>query len=92
MKPLPSAPHTKEDIEIWRQVLWMEWESGSMAQLWISFLENSLASDRRDAEKMYARMEAQAAGQANGYDWRTERRGWFPSDWGRASDEYLNPL
>jgi hypothetical protein len=55
-------------------------------------LHTSQLADRRDAEQMFERMKWQAEGFEYGYDWRTERRGWFPSDWGRASDEYLNPL
>lgn len=88
MKPLPIAPATEEDEAIWWRVT-----RGTFPfdPVMCSALVNP-DSDRRDAEQMFERMKWQAEGLEQGYDWRTERRGWFPSDWGRASDEYLNPL
>lgn len=50
-----------------------------------------IQADTRDADLMLKRMAVQAECFAKGYDWRTERRGWFPSDWGCASDKGLNP-
>jgi hypothetical protein len=88
MKRLPVAPLTQEDIRIWMRVITFSGASANQI-----YANSGFQADRRDAEKMHERMEWQAIGlREQGYDWRTERRGWFPSDWGRASDEYLNPL
>ena len=87
MKPLPMAPFTNEEFEAVAGCQDAPGISGMQI-----FALHSQAADRRDAEQMFERMKWQAEGLEQGYDWRTERRGWFPSDWGRASDEYLNPL
>jgi hypothetical protein len=90
MKPLPAAPLTYDDMMIWRRVCGL---AGYHAYFRLGCLEmKGQRADRRDAEQMFERMKWQVEGLEQGYDWRTERRGWFPSDWGRASDEYLNPL
>jgi hypothetical protein len=89
MKPLPVAPLTPEDRVIWLRA-WDRVQGTPGAFTAIRYIART--SDRRDAAQMFERMKWQAEGFEQGYDWRTERRGWFPSDWGRASDEYLNPL
>jgi hypothetical protein len=87
MKPFPPAQLTPEDFQIlcglWPGRPW--WKSKLLP------IGHSICGDRRDAEAMWKRVSAQAECWANGYDWITERRGWFPSDWGNASEWRLNP-
>jgi hypothetical protein len=87
MKPCRALSLTDEELKPWQQV-----KDRIGYPACNVFAHHSRESDRRDAEKMFQRMEWQARCFKNGYDWRTERRGWFPSDWSAASDEYLNPV
>jgi hypothetical protein len=93
MKALPAAPLTVEDKEAWDHALMRMVPGlvdGALFGFWL--FTRARDSDRRDAELVFERMKWQAEGLKQGYDWQTQRRGWFPSDWGRASDVYLNPL
>jgi hypothetical protein len=56
MKPLPPAPLTETDDEIWSSVGWMYEKSG--VHVWGACFEISLESDRRDAELMLFGAEA----------------------------------
>jgi hypothetical protein len=50
VKPLPPAPLTETDEEIWSSVGWMYEKSG--VHVWGACFEISLESDRRDAKLM----------------------------------------
>jgi hypothetical protein len=72
MKPLPPAPLTETDEEIWSSVGWMYEKSG--VHVWGACFEISLESDRRDAELMFERM--------NHWEWgRTPPHKWWFEDW-----------
>jgi hypothetical protein len=86
MKPLPSAPLTEEDVRIWWSLA-----PGTGYVDDSDFWDGYFRGDRRDANKMYRRMQSQFECMVEGYDWRTERRGWFPSMWGLPDEPSINP-